>query len=274
MSQIIKISDLNDCRLDPYISLTENQLLSRQNPDNSIFIAESNKVIDLALKAGLTPLSFLMTNSHINNAGKEYIEKYPDTPVFTANEKLLSQMTGYHLTRGLLATFKRPALRNVEEVCKNANRIAVLEGITDSTNVGAIIRSAAALGIDAVLIAKGCADPLLRRSVRVSMGTVFQIPWTYIGNTTGDFSTFGIDTLKSLGFKTVAMALSDNSVNINDRTLKSEEKLAIILGTEGTGLKTETIKNCDYTVKIPMYHNVDSLNVAAASAVAFWELRK
>ena len=274
MSEIIKITDFKDCRLDPYVRLTENQLLSRQKPDSSIFIAESNKVIDLALKAGLTPLSFLMTNSHINNAGKEYIEKYPDTPVFTAGEELLSKMTGYHLTRGLLAAFKRPVLQNVEDVCKNANRIAVLEGITDSTNVGAIIRSAAALGIDAVLIAKGCADPLLRRSVRVSMGTVFQIPWTYIGNTTGDFSDYGINILKELGFKTVAMSLTDKSINISGSTLKSEKKLAIILCTEGTGLKSETINNCDYTVKIPMCHNVDSLNVAAASAVAFWELGK
>ncbi len=274
MSEITKITNFEDCRLDPYVRLTENQLLSRQKPDSSIFIAESNKVIDLALKAGFTPLSFLMTDSHINNAGKEYIEKYPDTPVFTADEELLSKMTGYHLTRGLLAAFKRPVLQNVEDVCKNANRIAVLEGIADSTNVGAIIRSAAALGIDAVLIAKGCADPLLRRSVRVSMGTVFQIPWTYIGNTTGDFSDYGINILKELGFKTVAMALTDKSINISDSALKSEKKLAIILGTEGTGLKSETINNCDYTAKIPMYHNVDSLNVAAASAVAFWELRK
>ncbi len=274
MSEIIKITDFSDSRLDPYVRLTENQLLNRQDPNNSIFIAESNKVIDLALKAGFTPVSFLMTSSHINNAGKEYIKSFPNTPIFTADEELLSKMTGYSLTRGLLAAFKRPILPTYEELLKNARRIAVLEGIADSTNVGAIIRSAAALGIDAVLIAKGCADPLLRRSVRVSMGTVFQIPWGNIGTSDGDFSTDGISRLKELGFKTVAMALSDKSINISDPILKREKKLAIILGTEGTGLKAETINNCDYTVKIPMYHNVDSLNVAAASAVTFWELGK
>ncbi len=271
MSNIIKITDITKPCLDPYFRLTENQLRNRSHLEKGIFIAESKKVIELALNCGLTPLSLLLTESQLNGNSKDLAEKLTEIPIYTAKDELLENITGYPMTRGALAVFKRPLLPSVEEVCKNAKRIAVLESITDSTNVGAIIRSAAALGIDAVLVTTTCCDPLLRRSVRVSMGTVFQIPWTYIES----HKNMPTDTkkLRELGFKTVAMALTDKSVGIDDRTLKSEEKLAIILGTEGTGLSSNTIESCDYTVKIPMYHNVDSLNVAAASAVAFWELK-
>lgn len=271
MSNIIKITDITDSNLDPYFRLTENQLRNRQHKEKGIFIAESKKVIDLGLDCGLTPLSLLLSESQLKGNSKELVEKLDNIPIYTASDKLLENTTGYQMTRGALAVFKRPVLPTVEEVCKNAKRIAVLESITDSTNVGAIIRSAAALGIDAVLVTATCCDPLLRRSVRVSMGTVFQIPWTYIEN----FENTPTDTekLRNLGFRTVSLALTDESVSIDDISLKSEERLAIILGTEGTGLSANTIKNSDYTVKIPMYHNVDSLNVAAAAAVAFWELK-
>ena len=271
MPHIIKITDISDPRLNPYFRLTENQLRNRQHAESGIFIAESYKVIDLAIKCGLTPVSLLLTESQLNGNSKDLVEKLCDIPIYTAKDELLENITGYSMSRGALAVFKRPNLPTVNDVCEKAKRIAVLESITDSTNVGAIIRSAAALGIDAVLVTTTCCDPLLRRSVRVSMGTVFQIPWTYLKGSK-DMPT-NSQKLKELGFKTVAMALSDKSVSIDSPILKSEDKLAIILGTEGTGLSPNTIKDCDYTVKIPMYHNVDSLNVAAASAVAFWELK-
>lgn len=271
MTNIIEITNINDPRLDPYFRLTENQLRNRQHAEKGIFIAESYKVIDLALKCGLTPLSLLLTESQLNGNSKDIAEKLSTIPIYTAKDELLENITGYQMSRGALAVFKRPVLPTVQEVCENAKHIAVLESITDSTNVGAIIRSAAALGIDAVLVTSTCCDPLLRRSVRVSMGTVFQIPWTYL-ESKSDMPT-NTKILKELGFKTVAMALSDKSVNIDAPALKKEDKLAIILGTEGTGLSASTIKNCDYTAKIPMFHNVDSLNVAAASSVAFWELK-
>ena len=273
MSNIIKISDLKNPLLDPYLRLTENQLRNRQHKESGVFIAESKTVIELALNAGLSIVSLLVTESQLKNSAKDLIEKLPNIPIYTASDELLTKMTGYAMTRGVLAVFKRPKLPTVEEVCKGAKRIAVLENIADSTNVGAIIRSAAGLGIDGVLISPDCCDPLLRRSVRVSMGTVFQIPWTYIGQKPNDWYDDGIKKLHSLAFKAAAMALSDNSLSMDDARLKSEEKLAIILGTEGTGLSDKTISLSDYTVKIPMYHNVDSLNVAAASAVAFWELK-
>ena len=261
---IIQINDISDTRLDAYLRLTEGQLRNRQNKEKGIFIAESKTVIELALENGIEPVSFLIEKSKIEGAEK-LSEKYPDIPVFVMEDSLLSQITGYSLSRGYLSAMKRPTALPFEEIIRNAKRICVLEDIADSTNVGAIMRSAAALGIDALLLNRGSADPLLRRAARVSMGTVFQIPWAYIDD---------ILSLKKYGFKLVSMALCDNTVDISDKALKSEPRLAIMLGTEGTGLKKETIAASDYTVKIPMYHNVDSLNVAAASAVAFWELCK
>lgn len=272
MSSIIEITDLSDSNLDLYFRLTENQLRNRKNELEGVFIAESKTVVTLALDAGYQPISLLLQRSQIENRGKELIERCPNIPIYTADDELLSQMTGFSLSRGVIAAMKRPVLPSASEICKNAKRIVILENIADSTNVGAIIRSAAALGIDGILITPSCSDPLLRRSARVSMGTVFQIPWTYIGKA-DEWPEKSMDLLHSFGFKTVSMALTDKSISIDNPTLKKEERLAIIMGTEGNGLKPDTIRLCDYTVKIPMYHNVDSLNVAAASAVAFWELR-
>ncbi len=273
MGQIIEITDLSAPELDVYARLTEAQLRSRRDADKAIFIAESPNVIARALDAGCEPVSFLMERRHIEGQAKELIARCPDAPVYTADREMLSQLTGYEMTRGILCAMKRPVPANASEICANARRIAVLEGIVDSTNVGAIFRSAAALHMDAVLLSPTCCDPLTRRSARVSMGTVFQIPWARVGNTAADWPEAGLEQLRKLGFKTAAMALSDRSVSIDDPILKTEEKLAIVLGTEGSGLLDATIEGCDYTVKIPMSHGVDSLNVAAASAVAFWELR-
>lgn len=273
MANIIEITDFSQPELDVYARLTEAQLRNRLEPEKGIFIAESTKVIGTALDVGFTPLSFLMERKHITGQAAELLARYPDVPVYTADSEILQNLTGYQLTRGILCAMRRPKLPTLEEVCEGARRVAVLEGIVDSTNVGAIFRSAAALHIDAVLISPTCCDPLNRRAVRVSMGTVFQVPWTRIGNSAADWPQPGIGRLQKLGFKTAAMALSDNSVSIDDPTLGSEEKLAIVLGTEGDGLSKQTIAGCDYTVMIPMSHGVDSLNVAAASAVAFWQLR-
>ena len=270
MADIIHITEFSDPRLDVYARLTEAQLLNREFPAEGLFIAESPKVIDRALDAGYKPVSILVETSCIKGESEQIIARCGDIPVFTAPMEVLKNLTGYLLTRGLLCAMRRPMLPPFEEVIKNAHRIAILEEVMNPTNVGAIFRSAAAMGMDAVLLTPGCSNPLYRRSARVSMGTVFQIPWTILPS--WDESTRA--TLNKMGFKTAAMALSDNSVSIDDENLKSEDKLAIILGTEGDGLKNTTIEDCDYTVKIPMYHNVDSLNVAAASAVAFWELRK
>ena len=258
MPNIIEITDFHAPELDPYARLTQNQLRNRLEPEKGIFIAESPKVIDRALDAGY----------------KGILSRCGDAPVYTADREMLAELTGFELTRGVLCAFHRPAPRPVEELCKNARRVAVLEGIVDSTNVGAIFRSAAALNMDAVLINPSCCDPLCRRAVRVSMGTVFQVPWGQLGETPADWPEKGMDILHSLGFKTAAMALSDRSVSIDDEQLAKEPKLAIVLGTEGDGLAAGTIASCDYTVKIPMSHGVDSLNVAAASAVAFWQLGK
>ncbi|MBE6949302.1 MAG: RNA methyltransferase [Ruminococcaceae bacterium] len=266
---IIEITDINSPELDIYARLTEAQLRNRLEPEKGIFIAESPKVIRRALAAGYTPVSMLMERKHIDGQAKDIIEHCGDIPVYTADREVLAGLTGYTLTRGILCAMKRPALPAVRELCENAKRIAVLEGVVDTTNIGAIFRSAAALNIDAVLLTPTCCDPLNRRAVRVSMGTVFQIPWTHIDN----LPTGGLGQLNGLGFKTAAMALSDNSVSIDHPALTQEKKLAIVLGTEGDGLAHDTIQGCDYTVKIPMAHGVDSLNVAAASAVAFWELR-
>ena len=271
MPNIIEITDFHAPELDPYARLTQNQLRNRLEPEKGIFIAESPKVISRALDAGYQPLSLLMERKQITGPAAEILTRCGDAPVYTADRELLAALTGFELTRGVLCAFRRPAPRSVEELCKNARRVAVLEGIVDSTNVGAIFRSAAALNMDAVLINPSCCDPLCRRAVRVSMGTVFQIPWTYFDKKIS-WPEDGMKTLRKLGFKTVAMALRDDSFSIDDPQLHEQEKLAIILGTEGDGLASDTIADCDYTVKIPMSHGVDSLNVAAASAVAFWEL--
>ena len=272
MPNIIEITDFHAPELDPYARLTQNQLRNRLEPEKGIFIAESPKVIDRALDAGYKPVSLLMERKQITGPAAGILSRCGDAPVYTADREMLAELTGFELTRGVLCAFHRPAPRPVEELCKNARRVAVLEGIVDSTNVGAIFRSAAALNMDAVLINPSCCDPLCRRAVRVSMGTVFQVPWGQLGETPADWPEKGMDILHSLGFKTAAMALSDRSVSIDDEQLAKEPKLAIVLGTEGDGLAAGTIASCDYTVKIPMSHGVDSLNVAAASAVAFWQL--
>ena len=272
MPNIIEITDFHAPELDPYARLTQNQLRNRLEPEKGIFIAESPKVIDRALDAGYKPVSLLMERKQITGPAAGILSRCSDAPVYTADREMLAELTGFELTRGVLCAFRRPAPRLVEELCKNARRVAVLEGIVDSTNVGAIFRSAAALNMDAVLINPSCCDPLCRRAVRVSMGTVFQVPWGQLGETPADWPEKGMDILHSLGFKTAAMALSDRSVSIDDEQLAKEPKLAIVLGTEGDGLAAGTIASCDYTVKIPMSHGVDSLNVAAASAVAFWQL--
>ena len=268
MSNIIEITSFSDPNLDVYARLTEAQLLNRFEPAKGMFIAESPKVIHRALDAGCQPVSMLMERKDIDGSARDILARCPKIPVFTADEEVLCSLTGYHLTRGVLCAMRRPVLPSMEEVCAKASRIVILENVQNPTNVGAIFRSAAALGMDAVLLTPGCSNPLYRRSARVSMGTVFQIPWTFTGEWPAD-----MDRLKALGFKTAAMALSDDSVSIDDPALMAEEKLAVLMGSEGDGLTNETIASCDYTVKIPMYHGVDSLNVAAASAVAFWQLR-
>ena len=273
MSDIIEITDFSAPELDVFARLTDMQLRSKLEPERGIFIAESPTVINLALNAGFEPISLIMERRHISGPGKPIIDRCPGIPVYTADDELLARLTGFPMTRGILCAMRRKPLPTVANVCENARRIAVMENITDVTNIGAIFRSAAGLGIDAVLVTPSCCDPLYRRAVRVSMGTIFQIPWTYIGERREDWPGKGIAELKSLGFKTAAMALSDDSVSIDDPALMAEEKLAIILGTEGDGLSPKTIADCDYTVRIEMCHGVDSLNVAAASAVAFWQLR-
>ena len=268
MANIIEIQDFSDPALDLYARLTENQLLNRADPENALFIAESPLVIGRALDAHCEPVSFLMERQHIEGKGREILARCcKDIPVYTADESVLTQLTGFHLTRGMLCAMRRPKLPTVEEVCRSARRIVVLENVMNPTNIGAIFRSAAALGMDAVLLTSAGSDPLYRRASRVSMGNVFLIPWTYLPEE-GDWTAL----LRSLGFRTVAMALRDDSVRLDDPRLATEGKLAIVMGTEGDGLASSTIANCDYTVKIPMYHGVDSLNVAAASAVAFYEL--
>ena len=273
MANIITITDFYDEALDVYARLTENQLLNRDDPSKGIFIAESPKVIERALDAGCIPLSFLVEDKHVETQAKELLLRCPDIPVYTAPFEVLTQLTGFALTRGMLCAMRRPALPSVSELCRTSSRIAILENVMNPTNVGAIFRSAAALHMDAVLLTPGCSNPLYRRAIRVSMGTVFQIPWTFFDDTSS-WQDAGMQTLREHGFLTVAMALRNDSVSIDDPRLTSAEKLAVILGSEGDGLASETIAECDYTVKIPMAHGVDSLNVAAASAVAFWELGK
>ena len=263
---LTEITDFHAPELDVYARLTEAQLLNRFEPAKGMFIAESPKVIMRALDAGCEPVSILVERSRMVGESLDVINRCEGVPVYTADLDVLTQLTGYQLTRGLLCAMRRPKLPTVEQVLSNARRVAVLEDVQNPTNVGAIFRSAAALGMDAVLLTPACSNPLYRRSCRVSMGTVFQVPWTYMEEN-------WIENLRSHGFKTAAMALSDDSVSIDDPILRQVDKLAVVLGTEGDGLAAVTIEDCDYTVKIPMYHGVDSLNVAAASAVAFWELR-
>lgn len=273
MANIIEISDLSLPELDPFARLTEAQLRSRQAPEKGLFIAESVKVIGHALDAGHVPVAFLMERRQVDGQARELLLRCPDTPVYTADRAVLAALTGYELTRGVLCAMRRPHLPTLESVCSGARRLAVLEGVVDPTNIGAIFRSAAALGVDAVLITPTCCDPLHRRAVRVSMGTVFQVPWTVIGSSAADWPQRGLVQLNRLGFRTAALALSDNAVTIEDPVLMAEKRLALVLGTEGDGLSPATVADCDYTVRIPMLHGVDSLNVAAASAVAFWQLR-
>lgn len=273
MANIVEITDFSAPELDAFARLTEAQLRNKLEPEKGIFIAESPKVIQRALKAGYEPVSLLTERKHLGGQAKDLVAMLGDVPVYTADDDLLEGLTGYALTRGVLCAMRRRAMPTVEELCKDARRVAVLESIVDATNVGAIFRSAAALGIDAVLVTPTCCDPLYRRAARVSMGTVFQVPWTRIGETAADWPERGMERLKALGFQTAAMALSDDSVSVEDPALRDVEKLAIILGTEGDGLSADTIADCDHVVRIPMREGVDSLNVAAASAVAFWELR-
>ena len=268
MANIIEIHDFSDPALDVYARLTENQLLNRADSDNALFVAESPLVIGRALDAGCEPVSFLMERQHTQGKGREILARCcQDIPVYTADESVLTQLTGFHLTRGMLCAMRRPKLQSVEDVCRDARRLVVLENVMNPTNIGAIFRSAAALGMDAVLLTTAGSDPLYRRASRVSMGNVFLIPWTYLPES-GDWTQL----LRDLGFRTVAMALRNDSVRLDDPRLAVEEKLAIVMGTEGDGLASSTIASCDYTVRIPMYHGVDSLNVAAASTVAFYEL--
>ena len=266
MSELIELTDFSAPELDIYARLTEAQLMNRFDPSNAMFIAESPKVIMRALDAGYVPVSILIEKNRMAGESLEAIKRCGDIPIYTGEMELLTQLTGYRLTRGLLCAMRRKPLPTVESVLKGAKRVAVLEEVMNPTNVGAIFRSAAALGMDAVLLTPGCSDPLYRRSARVSMGTVFQIPWTFLPDN-------WLEELRSHGVQTAAMALEEDSLSVDDPKLQEIDKLAVVLGTEGDGLAQSTISGCDYTVKIPMYHDVDSLNVAAASAVAFWQLR-
>lgn len=270
MPKIIEIRDFDMPELDVYARLSEVQLLNRHEPEKGLFIAESPRVIERALDAGYVPVSFLAERKHVEGQAGELIGRCQDIPVYVAEFDVLTRLTGFKLTRGMLCAMRRPALPSAEAVCQNAKRVAVLENVVNPTNVGAVFRSAAALGMDAVLLTPASSDPLYRRAIRVSMGTIFQIPWTYLPKEQD--SSEGIRMLKSMGFCTAAMALNPESVSIADPCLTMQEKLAVVLGTEGDGLAPSTIAECDYTVRIPMAHGVDSLNVAAASAVAFWQL--
>ena len=274
MPNIIEITEFNAPELDVYARLTEAQLRMRVAPEKGVFIAESPKVIGYALDAGCVPVSLLMERRHIAGKASALIARCGDIPVYTAESEVLARLTGYPLTRGVLCAMRRPALRPVETVCAGARRVAVLEDIVDTTNVGALFRCAAALGVDAVLLTPACCDPLNRRVVRVSMGTVFQVPWTRIGWANADWPEAGLARLTAMGFRTAAMALSPDARPVDDPVLKAVDRLAIVLGTEGDGLAPTTLARCDYTVMIPMAHGVDSLNVAAAGAVAFWEMRR
>ena len=273
MPEIVEVRDLADPALAVYARLTETQLRNRLEPEKGVFIAETAKVIHLALGAGYAPISLLMDRRKLEGQGKAILDKCGDVPVYVGERELLSALTGYTLTRGLLCAFRRPAPKSPEEVCAGARRVAVLEDITDSTNVGALFRSAAALGMDALLLSPACCDPLCRRAVRVSMGTVLLLPWARLGEGPEDWPEKGLARLRDLGFRLAALALREDSLSIRDPGLAKAERLALLLGTEGEGLRGETISLCDDAVRIPMRRGVDSLNVAAAGAVAFWQLR-
>lgn len=273
MATIIEVNDIHESGPSVFCGMRDGAL-RKTGSDGGIFIAESPKVIERALDAGCVPVSLLTAKKHIEGDARQVIERCGSIPVYTANDEVLKEIAGFAVTRGVFCAMKRPVLKSVQELCKNASRVAVLENIAEATNVGSIFRSAAALGFDAVLVTPSCCDPLNRRAVRVSMGTVFQVPWTRIACLPQQWPRDGLCQLKLLGFKTAALALTDNSIGMDNTALLSEEKLAVILGTEGDGLLPETIAGCDYTVKIPMAHSVDSLNVSAAAAVAFWQLRK
>ena len=270
MANIIEITDFSAPELDIYARLTENQLLNRHEPEKGMFIAESPKVIERALDAGYVPASFLAEKKHLKGLTGEILERCKDVPVYTAGFDVLTQLTGYNLTRGMLCAMYRPPLLPPDLICRDARRIVILENVVNPTNVGAIFRCAAALNMDAVILTSDCSNPLYRRAVRVSMGTVFQIPWTFFER--GTWPGAAKKRLQEMGFNTAAMALKENSLSVDDPRLAAEEKLAVVLGAEGDGLAPDTLSDCDYTVKIPMSHGVDSLNVAAASAVAFWQL--
>ncbi|HJD20789.1 MAG TPA: RNA methyltransferase [Candidatus Gemmiger faecigallinarum] len=272
MAEPIELHTLDLPELAPFARLTDPALRSRTEKEQGIFIAESPKVIAAALDAGYAPVSLLMERRQLDGSARPILERVGDIPVYTGSRELLAGLTGYPLTRGVLCAMRRRPLPAADDVCAGARRVAVLENIVDATNVGAIFRSAAALGVDALLLTPGCCDPLARRAVRVSMGTVFQVPWTRLGGRPGDWPHPGMEQLRRMGFVTAAMALSDSAVSLRDSRLAGIEKLAILLGSEGDGLSLTTIAACDYTVRIPMSHGVDSLNVAAASAVAFWQL--
>ena len=274
MARIIEITDFSAPELDAFARLTERELYSCFHPKEGLFIAESPNVILRALEAGFQPVSLLMERRHVEGQAAEVIARCGDVPVYVSSLEVLTQLTGFQLTRGVLCAMRRLPLPRAEDLLQNAHRVVVMEDVMNPTNVGAIFRSAAALGMDAVLLTPASSDPLYRRAVRVSMGTVFQIPWTFLGEAVADWPDRGMELLRAAGFKTAAMALSDNSISIDDPRLTQQDKLAVILGTEGDGLKENTIAGCDYTVKIPMFHGVDSLNVAAASAVACWQLRQ
>lgn len=274
MANIIEINDLSTPGVEMFARLTEAQLRNRLEPEKGIFIAETTKVVRTALDAGYEPIAMLAERKNIKGLACELMERCGDIPLFTADDDVLTGITGYEVTKGILCAFHRPKPLDAEEICRNKKRIVVLETIANATNTGAIFRAAAALNMDAVLLSPTCCDPLNRRSVRVSMGTVFQIPWAYLGTDHTEWPHPGMERLHEMGFKTAAMALSDNSVSITDPALLAEDRLAIIMGTEGDGLQQETIRCSDYVVKIPMFNGVDSLNVAAASAVAFWQLHK
>lgn len=272
MSEIIRIEDFSDPRLDLFVRLTGAQLRSKLEPEKGVFIAESPTVIEVALDSGCEPVALLTDERLINGSVEKIIKRCDGVPIYAATREVLEQLTGFALTRGALCAMRRPAQPTLGELLEDAKTVAVLENIADSTNIGAIFRSAAALGVDAVLVTPDCCDPLCRRAVRVSMGTIFRVPWGVIGESQADWRENGVKLLQSHGFKTAAMALNENSVNIDDEALMKEEKVAVILGTEGTGLAKSTIENSDYTVMIPMQNEVDSLNVAAAGVIAFWQL--
>ena len=274
MSDIIEITDFEDPKLDVYARTKEIQLLNRANPEDGIFIAESPKVVERALDAGYEPISILVEKKHVEGEAKQIIKRCGQIPVYTAEFDVLTKITGFKLTRGMLCAMHRRKLPSMREICENAKRIAVLEEVVNPTNIGAIFRSAAAMHMDAVLLTPACSNPLYRRAIRVSMGTVFQIPWTYLNADEKTPAKSYVQELHNLRFQTAAMALCDDSISIDDPVLETVEKLAIVLGSEGDGLTASTISDCDYTIRIPMSHDVDSLNVAAASAVAFWQLTK